>query len=191
MADDFFFMGKEPLGLVTEAAWFLFDLNMLPRAFVKYCLELYFIEAEVNDQVLIVSNFFALLPRGDECIFDEEYGITDVFDQLDEQIFAIHHDESLAEHTGWAIELLTNLMKVPKLGVLPEIIAIIDFPANNLATPLAVVAEPAEPIVLEPIVEPLEPVLTPFVLTVAELEAIYALTPVGRVMRLTPRQLEF
>ena len=36
MADDFFFMGKEPLGLVTEAAWFLFDLNMLPRAFVKY-----------------------------------------------------------------------------------------------------------------------------------------------------------
>lgn len=59
MADDFFFMGKEPLGLVTEAAWFLFDLNMLPRAFVKYCLELYFIEAEVYDQVLIVSNFFA------------------------------------------------------------------------------------------------------------------------------------
>jgi len=52
MADDFFFMGKEPLGLVTEAAWFLFDLNVLPRAFVKYCLELYFIEAEVYDQVL-------------------------------------------------------------------------------------------------------------------------------------------
>jgi hypothetical protein len=35
MADDFFFMGKEPLGLVTPAAWFLFDLNMLPRAFIK------------------------------------------------------------------------------------------------------------------------------------------------------------
>ena len=81
-----------------------------------------------------------------------------------------------------------NLMQVPELGVLPEIIAIIDFPANNLATPLAVVAEPAEPIVLEPIVEPLDqPVLTPFMLTVAELEAIYALTPVPR--RLTPRQL--
>ncbi len=42
----------------------------------------------------MVSNFFALLPRGDQCVFDDEYLLTEVFDQLDEQIFTNHPDET-------------------------------------------------------------------------------------------------
>jgi len=181
MADDFIFMGKQPLGLCTEAAWFLFEVKMLPRAFIAYCLELYFIEADKYDDLLTVSDFFALLPRGAECTFDDEYGITNVFAQLDDQTFAHHPEDTLLEHTDWVIAILMNLMQVPELGVLPEIIEIINFPANNLTSPIAVIAEPDESI------------LTPNInMTVAELEALYAVTPIGTPMgNLTPRKLDF
>ena len=62
----------------------------------------------------------AATPRT-ECVFDEEYGITDVFAQLDEQIFANHPDETLAEHTDWVIVILTNLMNVPSSACCPRL----------------------------------------------------------------------